>query len=201
MFLRIYNGRYGCMLKKLFTKKKPSEDEYRLIYDLFYDRVYHDAYFITRDPYLAQDVVQDTFMKAFRDLDSLRDRSKMGAWLSTIASRTAIDLIRKQKVWNGIPTEDVYLEKDKNNHSNPVEMEVEIKLMLKEVGEVLSEISVEHREILLLKYIHELKEKEIAELLNLKEGTVKSRIFRAKKELRNILIGKNFTQHRDGEVL
>ncbi|MDR4887406.1 RNA polymerase sigma factor [Fredinandcohnia sp. QZ13] len=189
------------MLKKLFAKKKPSEDEYRLIYDLFYDRVYHDAYFITRDPYLAQDVVQDTFMKAFRDLDSLRDRSKMGAWLSTIASRTAIDLIRKQKVWNGIPTEDVYLEKDKNNHSNPVEMEVEVKLMLKEVGEVLSEISVEHREILLLKYIHELKEKEIAELLNLKEGTVKSRIFRAKKELRNLLIGKNFTQHRDGEVL
>lgn len=189
------------MLKKLFAKRKPSDEEYRLIYDLFYERVYHDAYFITRDKHLAQDVVQDTFVKAFKNLDSLQDRSRMGAWLSTIASRTAIDLIRKQKVWNGIPTEDVYLEKDKNNHSNPVETEVEIKLMIKEVGDVLSEISIEHRDILLLKYIHELKDKEIAVLLNLKEGTVKSRIFRAKKELRDILIVGNFTQHMDGEVL
>jgi RNA polymerase sigma factor (sigma-70 family) len=188
------------MFRKFFNQKKHSEDEYRLIYDLFYDRVYHDAYFVTRDKHLAQDVVQDTFIKAFRDLDSLKDKSKMGAWLSTIASRTAIDLIRKQKVWNGIPTEDVFLEKDKDNITNPVEIEVEAKLMLQEVGEVLSEISIEHREIMLLKYIHELKDKEIAELLNIKEGTVKSRIFRAKKELRNI-IGENITQHMDGEVL
>ncbi|WP_449537688.1 RNA polymerase sigma factor [Ferdinandcohnia sp. Marseille-Q9671] len=189
------------MLKKLFGKKKHSEDEYRLIYDLFYDRVYRDAYFVTRDKYLAEDVVQDTFIKAFRDIESLRDKSKMGAWLSTIATRTAIDLIRKQKVWNGIPTEDVYLEIDKNNHSKSVELEVEIKLMVEEVEVVLSEMNVEHREILLLKYIHELKDKEISELLNLKEGTVKSRIFRAKKELRNIVGSKNFTQQMDGEVL
>jgi len=190
------------LLNKLFgPKKKHSDDEYRLIYDLFYDRVYRDAYFVTRDQHLAQDVVQDTFIKGFRDLNNLKDKSKIGAWLSTIATRTAIDLIRKQKIWNGIPTEDVYLEIDKDNHTNSVEKEVEIKLMLQEVGEVLSELRIEYREILLLKYIHELKEKEIAELLHLKEGTVKSRIFRARKELRDILICKNSNQYMDGEVL
>jgi len=177
------------LFKKNTKKAELSEQEFRLIYDLFYDRVYRDAYFVIKDRYLAQDIVQDTFVKAYKHISNLESREKLGAWLSTIATRTAIDLIRKQNTWNGIPTEDLALDNmhSKQEIASSVEMIVEDGLIQEALIVKISELKPEYREVIVLKYIHELKDKEIAQWTDLKEGTVKSRIHRAKKEIRILI--------------
>lgn len=181
-----------------------SDQEFRLIYDLFYNRVYRDAYFVIKDQHLAQDVVQDTFVKVYKHINSLESREKIGAWLSTIATRTAIDLIRKQNTWNGIPTEDLMLNhaQSKREVAASVETIVETELIQEAIIRKISELKPEYREVMVLKYIHELKDREISEWTDLKEGTIKSRIHRAKKELRILIQQDESCKHLfGGEML
>lgn len=177
------------MLKKFFSKKnKQTNEAYRILYEMFYDRVYKSAYFITRDPYLAQDAVQETFLKAFRNINDVEDGGKMGAWLSIIATRTSIDLMRKQKRWNGTPTEDVILEKGYlKEEINTVEEEFEITWLKERITEEITGLKPEYKEVLLLKYQHGLKDAEIAQLLGEKVGAIKSRIHRGRQKLKSVL--------------
>lgn len=190
--------------KKNTKKTELSEQEFRLIYDLFYNRVYRDAYYVIKDRYLAQDIVQDTFVKAYKHINSLESREKMGAWLSTIATRTAIDLIRKQNTWNGIPTEDLTLNhaQSKREVAASVETIVETELIQEAIISKITELKPEYREVMVLKYIHELKDREISEWTDLKEGTIKSRIHRAKRELRILIEQDESCKHLfGGEML
>jgi DNA-directed RNA polymerase specialized sigma24 family protein len=82
------------LLQRIIRKDKQSE---RVLFEMFHNRVYRTAYMITNDHYLAQDVVQETFEKAFKGLDKLKDPEKTGAWLGSIATTTAMDLMRKKK--------------------------------------------------------------------------------------------------------
>lgn len=169
---------------KIFNNRGISESEYQVIYDTFYNRIYRRAFYTTRDTFLAQDATQDTFVTGFKNIESLKNRDRLGEWLTTIATRKAIDIIRKQRAWNGIPTKDEYLEIATNTTTVTIEDTVENRLLNEELMNQLLGLRDNHREILILKYIHGLKDKEISKQLCIKEGTVKSKIFRAKKALR-----------------
>ncbi len=170
-------------------KSSPSsENEMKTIYKLFYRRVFHEAYFITRDIHLAQDVLQETFIKAFIQLDSLQDQEKMGRWLSTIATRTAIDYIRKENRDRSEEYDETLMKNIQVEIVLTVEDVVEYNLIVEEIINKIMELKEEYREILILKFIHELKQNEIAELTNLNVGTVKSRLHRAVKALKLKLI-------------
>jgi len=82
---------------------------------------------ITNDHYLAQDVVQETFAKAFNQLHRLKDPEKTGAWLGTIATTTAIDIIRKRNRWNDVVTEDVHLEREKFQSIELIQLKRKLK--------------------------------------------------------------------------
>lgn len=173
-------------IRSLFERKNEDEAK-RVIFELFYNKVYQTAYFITRDPYLAQDVLQESFIKAFHYLDQLESGDKLEKWLTTITTRTAIDLLRKRKVWNGIPVDDQYLHSLLEHPNHSVEAEVEKGILKEWVKKGISELKPEYRAVIILKYILDLKDQEIADILNENIGTVKTRIFRAKKKLRDQL--------------
>lgn len=179
-------------MKNPFARKPQTDTEaFRIIYDMFYDRVYQTAYYITKDIYLAQDVLQDTFFKAFKHLDEVKDGSRMGAWLSVIATRTAIDLLRKNNRWNGIPTDDVLLEdtlSDQEEMTSSTELEVERLFRKDQVREQIAKLKLDYREVILLKYDHGLRDEEIASLLKTSVGTIKSRIYRAKQRIKKLIL-------------
>jgi RNA polymerase sigma factor (sigma-70 family) len=155
---------------------------------------------ITNDHYLAQDVVQETFEKAFKGLDKLKDPEKTGAWLGSITTSTAMDLMRKKKRWNDVTTEDVYIEKEiaKIEPGSLVEEEVEGEFLKKSIRIHISKLKREYRQVITLKYIHELKDEEIAYELGIKVGTVKSRLYRAKLTLKSSM--GSLADVKEGEV-
>lgn len=177
------------MFHKIFQKKKIDDEQSKiLLYELFYTYVYKIAYFITRDPHIAQDVLQETFIKIFTNIHKVDDGTKIKAWITTIASRTAIDFIRKQKRRNEFDIENVNdIVVNLNEIAFTVEEEVERCLLCEEIREELNRLSPDHRIVLYLKYIHDLKDQEIASILEIKVATVKTRIHRAKNQLRRKL--------------
>lgn len=166
-------------------RKKDGESE-RIIFEMFYQRIYNIALFMTKDRNLAQDVVQETFFKAFKQLHTLKDGNKLEAWLASIASKTALDFLRKQKRWNKITTENIYLDElvSKNQFEPSVEMIVEERFLKNLLRQEISELKPDHKQVIILKYGYELKDEEIASVLEINVGTVKSRINRAKLALK-----------------
>ncbi len=178
----------------LYNKKERhlnmKADNEKAFFEMYYQKVYQTAYFIVKDQYLAQDITQETFLKAFQSMDTLQDQKKMGAWLATIATRTAIDFIRMQKNRNDIPTEDVYIDVEiaRKQISSSVEEVVEKNILKNAIRKNIAELKPpEYREVLLLKYEYELRDEEIAKHLGVSVGAVKSRLHRARKRLKTVL--------------
>lgn len=154
------------------------------IFEKYYYKVYSTAYYITKDEFIAQDVTQETFIKAFNQFHTLKDLNKVGPWLGSITTRTAIDFLRKIKKWNDFTINDVYIDRNPSNPLiSPVEKILEDQYLRKLIQEQASKLKPDYRELLILKYDYGLKDEEIAEKLHQSLGTVKSKIHRAKQKL------------------
>lgn len=172
-------------IKGIFHKKDRTKE--REIYEKHYIKVYKTAFFIVKDQGLAQDITQETFIKAFKNMDTLQNQEKMESWITTIATRTSIDFLRKQKKGNENLEEDVEIikginksEDNPSNHLNKEEINEKLRIEMKK-------LKPEYREILLLKYMNDMTDEEIAKEINEKVGTVKSRLHRAKQQLKKNL--------------
>jgi RNA polymerase sigma factor (sigma-70 family) len=152
----------------------------------------HIAYSITKDRYLSEDVVQETFIKAYRKLDTIEDSEKIGAWLAAIAGRTAIDYLRAEKRRRWLPSDQSLMEQifEDKDLIPSIEQEVEIILFKENLQHLLYSLTKEYKEVLVLRVQYGLKEDEIASQLNLKSGTVKTRLHRARKQLRKVMTEK-----------
>ncbi|MBD1381302.1 RNA polymerase sigma factor [Metabacillus arenae] len=152
------------------------------IYNLYHKLIYHIAYCMTKDPHVSEDITQETFLKAFLKLDTLFDKEKIGNWLSAIARRTAIDVIRKNKGASDVALEEEYfLEKQS---TELVEEAIEYRFLKNEVQEEISTLKPSYRDVMVLKVYSGLKDKEIAKQLKLSTATVKTRLHRARQQLK-----------------
>ncbi|WP_423800553.1 RNA polymerase sigma factor [Neobacillus sp. SAB-20_R2A] len=162
------------------------------VYSKHAKRLYYIAYQYTRDEFLAEDIVQESFLKAYRKLDTVEDNGKLGAWLSAITARTAIDFLRSEKRRQWTPMDYTKLEPLHGlgavaGSGSSTEEAAVIRLFQEEIGGSIENLSKEFQEVLILKMQYGLKETEIASRLNLKSATVKTRLYRARKQLRQIL--------------
>ena len=73
------------------------------IYEDYFEKVYKTTYYILKNEELAKDATHDTFIKVFKNLRKLKQQAKISAWITTIATRTAIDIYNKNK--NQLPYE------------------------------------------------------------------------------------------------
>lgn len=142
------------------------------IYEVYFEKVYKTAYYILKNEELAKDATHDTFIKVFKNLGKMKQQSKINAWITTIATRTAIDIYNKNK------KQIAYELKEEH-----ISISDEFNYKKEELENYLDAIPPEQKQVLVLKYIEDLTEKEIASLLSIKLGTVKSRIYRAKQKL------------------
>jgi len=163
-----------------------NHEKERIIFELFYEKIYKTAYFMTKDPHMSQDIAQESFIKAFKKIDTIKEPSKISAWLGTIATNTSLDYLRKRNRFNDIAVEEEHIDyiTENNSRVSSVERLVELKYLKKTIQENMSLLRPEYKQILILKFEYGLKEKDISRLLGISEGTVKSRYHRAKQQLR-----------------
>lgn len=159
-------------------------------------RVYNLALRMTGNPDDALDVSQETFLKAWRTLGQFRGDCSLGSWLYRIASNLSIDLLRKAKRRQ---TEKLVSLEDPREDGRPLELpdvSGDPQLLLERaegrqaVLECLDRLPREQKLILVLRDVNGLSYEEIGETMNLELGTVKSRIFRARARLANLLAEK-----------
>ena len=162
-------------------------------------QVYHLALKMLGNEQDALDVAQEAFLKAYRSLDGFRADSKFSVWLYRLTSNLCIDFLRSR---NRRPTVSLSVEDEDGEEKeltipderfSPQE-ELERKELRRAVRKGLAALPEEYREILLLRELSGLSYTEIAQTLQIEEGTVKSRIFRARKKLCAILL-------KDGNIL
>jgi RNA polymerase sigma factor (sigma-70 family) len=152
--------------------------------------LFHIAFGITRDYHLAQDVVQETLIKAFRKIDTVVEDAKLRSWLTSIAQRTAIDFVRKEKRRNEVLDTDVSYQ-EMASHKN-VEEEVNHLLLQNEISKAFDVLNTNQRSVLHLKIVEGMKEREIAEVLHLNQNNVKTVLYRARRKLSMYLAEKNY---------
>ncbi|MDK2855982.1 MAG: polymerase sigma-70 factor, subfamily [Bacillota bacterium] len=153
----------------------------RVLFELFYEDAYRSAFMITRNHHQAEDVTQEAFLKAFTHLETLAQPRKFGAWLKSIVVRTAIDLLRREK---RLVFSDELEEEPGDERPYPAtfplpEEELERSELRAEVRRVIAALPPKQQLVVVLKFYHGLKDAEIAALLQVSVGTVKSSTHRA----------------------
>lgn len=133
----------------------------------------------------ALDVLQEVWIKTFRGIRKLRDPSSLRAWLYTITHGIAVDRIRKN--YSHERAEATLLE-DFQESDEPVFALEDAAA----IHQALSEISLLHREVLVMHFLEDLSIAEIAAVVGCSEGTVKSRIHYAKRAMKEVLSGGNY---------
>jgi RNA polymerase sigma factor (sigma-70 family) len=166
--------------------------DFEELYTMYSRKMNYIAFCIIRDRHIAEDIVQEAFIKAFKKAGSIEDTCKIGAWLSAITARTAIDFLRSQKRRSWVSADLAFMDHVQQCSAHlTTEEEVEIRLFKEEVSSSVSHLSYEYREVLVLRLQYGLKEKEIASVLQLKSATVKTRLHRARKQLKQTFLEKS----------
>lgn len=156
-------------------------------------QVYNLALRMVKNEDDAFDMAQEAFLRAYSSLENFRGDSKFSVWLHRMTSNICIDFLRKRRRENTVSLnfaggQDEAEELEiPDGRFNP-ETELERRELRDRVTKGMDELSLEYRQILVLREISGLSYDEIASVLSLEAGTVKSRLFRARRQLCAILL-------------
>lgn len=156
----------------------------------YQDRLYSTVYRLVGNAEDAQDALQEAFLNAYQSLDSFKGDSLFFTWLYRIAVNTAMSLKRRQRV-----TLSLDVGREQGGHLEPADASdfsqpgfaLEQAEQERRVQDALSRLSPEHRAVLILKDMEGQKYETIAAVLRVPIGTIRSRLHRARLELRDLL--------------
>ncbi len=136
---------------------------------------------------VCEDLEQEVYIKAFKNKDKYREEGKFSNWITTITYNVSRDYLKSAKKRNETQLEDdskIINIKDKKISAEEKMLQRERQLR---ISGAINSLNKKHREVIILSEIENITYEEIARRLNCPVGTVKSRIYNAKKELYNIL--------------
>jgi RNA polymerase sigma-70 factor, ECF subfamily len=154
-----------------------------------FDQLYNFARWLTQDTTEAEDLVQETYTKALRGFSSFQAGTNFRAWMYRILRNSFLSSRTGLRTTIPINTEEDEILLPANN-TTPESVLIE-QADRETVQHALADLPVPFREILLLCEVEEMSYQEIAETLTVPMGTVMSRLFRARRALRDLLRNKN----------
>lgn len=156
-------------------------------------KLYGLVYHMTSNHEDTNDILQDVFAKAYRALKRFQGKSAFYTWIYSIATNMTLNFLKKRNRRRGMSLDDVDLaiERDKDfieatSKSDPVK-EANISELQERLNMAMQELSEDHRAVVTMFDIQGMPHAEIAKILGVSEGTVRSRLFYAHRQLQTYL--------------
>jgi RNA polymerase sigma-70 factor, ECF subfamily len=162
----------------------------RIDFNTYLDGLYGYAVVLSRNATEAEDLVQETCLRALRGIGQLRPGGNVKSWLFTILRNIWLNQVRQRRT----APEMVELDSEENSASEPADTGQDpltvyaSRVEREQVRAAIQELPVEFRDIIILREYEELSYQEIARILNCQPGTVMSRLARARSRLRELLL-------------
>lgn len=164
----------------LLVKKaiKGDREAFEDLINMYFDRLYKEAYLRCKHEEDAKEIVQETIYKAYRNIKSLKELKYFKTWLSKILINVSNDYMRK----NGM----IELEHDENNYVKKVHNDDQIEIKM-DLYNAMDELEDKYKDVIILRYIEDLKIEDISEILERPVNTIKTHIRKAIKDMKNLL--------------
>ena len=166
---------------------------YRGLVERYQGRIYNVIFGMVRNREDARDLTQDAFVKAYKNLQRFRFGSSFYTWICRIGMNVAIDHLRKQKVRKAQEFDDGIVTREQGgvislaHHRGNPDKELERTRVHEHILAALDELPEQQRQVVVLREMEGMAYKEIAEVMDIPEGTVMSRLYYARKKLQEAL--------------
>lgn len=145
----------------------------------------------SRNPADAEDLAQEVYLKALRNIDSLTDLSLVKFWLYRVTRNTCLDYSRKRELRRHYSLEPEHQQLD----SQTPESQIMAQEQLRSLKEAVQQLPKKQREVFIMKEYGDLSYQEIGEALKINPGTVMSRLNRARQTVKNRIKGENYEKN------
>ncbi len=173
--------------------QKGDNDSFELLIIAFQDKAYAIAFSVMGNTHDAYDMVQESFIKVYKNLHKFNFNSSFNTWLYRIIKNTCIDQLRKNNRKKTLSYDATYLNKDNElsfqieDEKNNMDVIFERKESVELIKSSMEKLSIDHRTVIVLSDVKGYDYQEISELLQVSLGTVKSRISRGRSRLAEII--------------
>jgi len=161
--------------------QKGDQEAFSQIVETYQNPVYNMCYRMLGNPQAAEDAAQETFWRAYKNLNRYDDKRPFPTWLLSSAAHYCIDQQRRKRL-PSIDIDEIIEYSAEDPAPNP-ESVASTSEFSEEVQRQLAQLSEGDRAVLVLRYWHELSENEICETLNISKSAVKSRLHRARQHM------------------
>jgi len=165
--------------------RKKENSAFKELYGQYAKAMFNISLRIVNNKDEAEDILQESFVKAFNDMSRFNSAPEFSAWIKRVVVNHSLDVVRKQK--------NNFISIDDTDVAAPEEAQEEISYDIKTVSECLRELPDGYRAILTLFLFENYSHKEIGATLNISEGTSKSQYNRARLKLAALIQQKTFT--------
>lgn len=172
--------------KWILAARKGNRLAFRQLVEKYQNYVFTIALRILKQREAAEEVAQDVFLKVFQTLDSFEGKSKFSTWLYTIAYRTAIDVARKKQLHTQTLDDDRTPNWKDDFHEDGLQR-VSRQDLQQQLQTAIDQLDPVDASIITLYYLHEKMVKEIAEITGLTETNIKTKLYRLRDRLREML--------------
>jgi RNA polymerase sigma-70 factor (ECF subfamily) len=179
------------------SRSNQSRAQFEALLSPWLDPLYASALRLTRNERNAEDLVQDTVMRAWRFFDKFQKGTNFRAWIFKILTNTFINSYRRNTRERSLQDESErqsveasFFSADLTEQTQNPEDFLLQRVMSEDVLKAIDSLSIDFRMVVILADLQEFSYKEIAEILDVPVGTVMSRLFRGRKQLQKLLIAR-----------
>lgn len=181
---RQYAGKREAQL--VARAKEGDMGAFEALYKRYKGSIYRTALAITHDRGAAEEILQDSFLRAFRHIDNVYEGAPIAPWLHRIAINLSYNWTTKRKRW--LTSLEQVLDRLVATPSSFPERAVEQSELQQLVREAIDQLEFPHRATIVLFYLEGFSLAEIAEIMDCPVGTVKSRLYYGREKLREALL-------------